>query len=70
MCAILNEGSAKNCSGKCLQLCKRGRQIERQLLNLQKLLDNTTSSNNLMVPVVPNYDIVNKSFNEKEGNHI
>jgi hypothetical protein len=70
MCAIINDRSAKNCSGECLQLCKRGRQIEPQLLNLQKLLDNTTSSNNLMVPVVPNYDIVNKSFNEKEGYHI
>ena len=70
MCAILNDGSAKNCSGKCLQLCKRGRQIEPQLLNLQKLLYNTTSLNNLMLPVVRNYDTVNKSFNEKEGNHI
>lgn len=70
MCAILNDGSAKNCSGKCLQLCKSGRQIEPQFLNSQKLLYNTTSLNNLMLPAVPNYDIVNKSFNEKEGYHI
>lgn len=70
MCAILNDGSAKNCSGKCLQLCKRGRQIERQLLNLQKLLDNATSLNNLMLSEVPNYTVVNKLFNEKEGYHI
>ena len=70
MCAILNDGITKNCSGKCLQLCKRGRQIEPQLLNLQKLLDNATSLNNLMLPVFPNYAVVNKLFNEKEDYHI
>lgn len=55
MCAILTKGAAKNCSGKCSQLCKRGKQIEQLQVNLQEPLNKASAIKNLILPLVANY---------------
>lgn len=70
MCAILNEGGAKKCSGKCSQLCKRGKQIEPLQVNLQEAFNKAYTINNIMLPIVADYGATNNSLNAKEGNHI
>ena len=70
MCKILTEGTAKNCPGKCSPLCKHGRQIEPEPIHLQMLLNSDIVLINSIVPAVSDYEIVNNSFDEKEGYHI
>ncbi len=70
MCAILTKDATRTCSGKCSQLCKRGKHIEQLQVNLKELFNKAAAINNSMLPVVANYGLANISFHAKEGNHI